>query len=339
MQKIRRLLAIGVASAMVVCTVPVQAAESAANTAQATTNPAQSATNTPQDTSGTTQPQQPSATVKKIGLVKEGTKYVYYDKKGRKVKNKWLTIKKKRYYFKADGTAAIGGNKIGKYIYVFDLQGRLIKPSKSKIVTVGKTSYYVNKKGQAYKGFFKIGKRLYRGDSKGRLTKNKTVSNITFNSKGYANNDINAKLKMKLMSIMSKITIQGMSKSKKLYACWRYLTSGGRFYYSTYWPDFDQEGWQQALAYRMLTKGCGDCYAFACTFAAMAKELGYKPYVILGRVPGTRDGAADGMTSHGWVMIGGRYYDPEAEFAGWYRGVYGNSSYDIRHTVSRRVKF
>ena len=92
MQKIRRLLAIGVASAMVVCTVPVQAAESAANTAQATTNPAQSATNTPQDTSGTTQPQQPSATVKKIGLVKEGTKYVYYDKKGRKVKNKWLTF-------------------------------------------------------------------------------------------------------------------------------------------------------------------------------------------------------------------------------------------------------
>ena len=55
--------------------------------------------------------------------------------------------------------------KIGKYIYVFDLQGRLIKPSKSKIVTVGKTSYYVNKKGQATKGFFKIGKKLYRGDA------------------------------------------------------------------------------------------------------------------------------------------------------------------------------
>ena len=57
------------------------------------------------------------------------------------------------------------------------------------------------------------------------------------------------------------------------------------------------------------------------------RELGYNPYVVLGRVSGTRDGAADGLTRHGWVMIDGAYYDPEAQFAGWYRGVYGNGSY------------
>ena len=55
----------------------------------------------------------------------------------------------------------------------------------------------------------------------------------------------------------------------------------------------------------MLTTGGGDCYGFACTFAAMARELGYNPYVVLGRVSGTRDGAADGLTRHGWVMIDG----------------------------------
>ena len=45
-------------------------------------------------------------------------------------------------------------------------------------------------------------------------------------------------------------------------------------------------------------------------------ELGYNPYVVLGRVSGTRDGAADGLTRHGWVMIDGAYYDPEARVCG-----------------------
>ena len=311
MQRIRKILAIAAISVMTVCTVPVQAENGGA--------------------SDTIQIQ--PVTVKKSGLIKEGTKYFFYDKKGNKLKSKWKTIQKRRYYFKADGTAAVGGTKIGKYTYVFDLQGRLLKPSKSKIVQVGKQLYYVNKKGQAIKGFFKIGNKLYRGDIKGRLTK------VTFNSKGYAKNDLNAKLKMKLMTIISRITTTEMSKSEKLYSCWRYLTSSGNFYYSTYWPDLNKKGWQREVAYNMLTTGGGDCYGFACTFAAMARELGYNPYVVLGRVSGTRDGAADGLTRHGWVMIDGAYYDPEAQFAGWYRGVYGNGSYDINHTISRYIRY
>ena len=310
MQRIRKILAIAAISVMTVCTVPVQAENGGA--------------------SDTIQIQ--PVTVKKSGLIKEGTKYFFYDKKGNKLKSKWKTIQKRRYYFKADGTAAVGGTKIGKYTYVFDLQGRLLKPSKSKIVQVGKKLYYVNKKGQAIKGFFKIGNKLYRGDIKGRLTKNKTVANVTFNSKGYAKNDLNAKL-------ISRITTTEMSKSEKLYSCWRYLTSSGNFYYSTYWPDLNKKGWQREVAYNMLTTGGGDCYGFACTFAAMARELGYNPYVVLGRVSGTRDGAADGLTRHGWVMIDGAYYDPEAQFAGWYRGVYGNGSYDINHTISRYIRY
>ena len=56
-------------------------------------------------------------------------------------------------------------------------------------------------------------------------------------------------------------------------------------------------------------------------------------------VSGTRDGAADGLTSHGWVIIDGCYYDPEAQFAGWYRGVYGSGSYDINHQIKSIVRF
>lgn len=116
MQRIRKILAIAAISVMTVCTVPVQAENGGA--------------------SDTIQIQ--PVTVKKSGFIKEGTKYFFYDKKGNKLKSKWKTIQKRRYYFKADGTAAVGGTKIGKYTYVFDLQGRLLKPSKSKIVQVGK---------------------------------------------------------------------------------------------------------------------------------------------------------------------------------------------------------
>ncbi len=69
------------------------------------------------------------------------------------------------------------------------------------------------------------------------------------------------------------------------------------------------------------------------------RDVGYNPYVVLGRVSGTRDGAADGLTSHGWVIIDGCYYDPEAQFAGWYKGVYGSGSYDINLQIKSIVRF
>ena len=71
----------------------------------------------------------------------------------------------------------------------------------------------------------------------------------------------------------------------------------------------------------MFRTGYGNCYGFSCIFAALAREIGYTPYMICGRVPGSRDGAADGFTRHCWVKINGLYYDPEAQYAGWMKGV------------------
>lgn len=86
-------------------------------------------------------------TVKK-GLKKENGKYYYY-KNGKKVKNKWVTIKsgktKYKYYFGKNGAAYMGKKeygvsvpavkKIGKYYYGFDTRGRMIKGT-----------YYINGK-------------------------------------------------------------------------------------------------------------------------------------------------------------------------------------------------
>lgn len=63
----------------------------------------------------------------------------------------------------ANGKAVTGGKRIGKYIYVFNLEGKLIRPTKAKIVKVGKTSYYVDTKGHAYVGFFETWKPSLSG--------------------------------------------------------------------------------------------------------------------------------------------------------------------------------
>lgn len=118
----------------------------------------------------------------------------------------------------------------------------------------------------------------------------------------------------------------------------KYVVYGG-FYYGGPDPNLYQSGWARSEALRMFSTGYGNCYGFSCIFAALAREVGYTPYMVCGRVPGSRDGAADGFTRHCWVEINGLYYDPEAQYAGWMTGVYGYDYYPISHQIQRVVNF
>ena len=275
--------------------------------------------------------------VVKNGLVKEAGGYVYY-KNGKILKNAWKKVHRAKYYFGKNGYAYTGARRLNGKVYVFDSTGKLRRPSKATVMKSGKYTYYVMPNGQAKTGWFMVGSKLYRADIKGRLSVSRTYKGISFNKKGYAKSNLNSKLKKEVMRTVSRITTPDMSKYQKLYACWRYLTSGN-FYYGGYDPDFSDKDWYKEEAYDMLMSGGGNCYGFACTFAALAKEVGFDPYVVAGRVSGTRDGAADGLTRHGWVMIDGCYYDPEGQYAGWFKGVYGEGSYNIAHTVQRYTRF
>lgn len=48
---------------------------------------------------------------------------------------------------------------------------------------------------------------------------------------------------------------------------------------------------------------------------------------------GSRDRKADGYTRHAWVRINGKYYDPEAHFAGWRRNIYAVNRYPISYKI------
>lgn len=274
-------------------------------------------------------------------LVVKGNKISYYYN-GKIVKNCWKRYNGYKYYFGSKGYALRGGAVVNNVAYLFDEKGRLIENKAKRMVTVASKRYYVtDKNGRVATGYFIYRNNLYYADAKGRLYRNRSrqYGQLYFTSSGAARKDYNALLKIRVMQIVSSITNKGMTQSQKLYACWRYVVSDGGFYYGGPDPNLDQKGWTRSEALRMFSSGVGNCYGFSCIFAALAREVGYTPYMICGRVPGTRDGAADGYTRHCWVEINGLYYDPEAQYAGWMTGVYGDEYYSISHQIQRVVNF
>ncbi len=255
------------------------------------------------------------------GLQKIGG-YRYYFTSAGKMKTGWKTVKGNEYYFRpaADSSARKGAAYTGKH-------------------TIENYMYYFSSTGKMKTGWFTAGGKLYYATKKGRLKSDTKYKGITFNSKGYAKSNTASKLKKKTMSIVSSITTSKMSKKEKLKACWNYMTKHSRWKYAGRYPDNFKSGWQIEMAYDMLKNKKGNCYGFACAFAALANEVGYDSYVIRGRVSGSRDHASDGMTRHCWVKIKGLYYDPEAQYAGWYKGVYAKKSYSIRHKITKTYQF
>lgn len=86
-------------------------------------------------------PVEVSAKAVKKGLKKEKGKYYYYNK-GKKAKNKWVTIGKKKYYFQGNGAAAVGWTKIGGKAYYFTSKAVMAKNKKVDGIKL-------NAKGQA----------------------------------------------------------------------------------------------------------------------------------------------------------------------------------------------
>lgn len=274
------------------------------------------------------------------GLYKASNGRLCFYENGKKVTNTWKEINGQKYYFLANGWATGHSVYLNGKVYVFKLNGQLCQPAKKRIFKSDGYTYYINPDGTANTGWLIINNKLYLAYSKsGRFAVNVTKNGIKFGKNGAAVSNTASKLKIRTMQIVSQITNSKMSKSQKLKACWNYMVGGGRFRYYSIYPNIYTKGWQQSTALNMLTSYRGNCYSFACGFAALAAEVGYTPYVIAGRVPGSRDGAADGLTRHCWVQISGLSYDPEGTWAGWAGYIYGSGYYPIYHTVTKVINF
>ena len=255
-------------------------------------------------------------------------------------KGAWKNQYGGRYYVLKDGSMAVGSRTIGSAVYVFDQNGALQRPKKKSLVQIGKARYCVNTEGKAIAGWHVIGGKLYHMDSKGLAAASTTVEGITLQEDGSAKAGTLTTYQTRVSTVVDAIVTDRMTKSQKLKACWNYLTSKRRFKYASKYPNRNETNWQRKCAYNMLLSRSGNCYGFACAFAAMAHTVGYtNAAVVCGRVSGSRDHARDGLTRHAWVRISGYNFDPEGQFAGWYRGCYWSGGYRIRHTVQKTLQY
>lgn len=238
-----------------------------------------------------------TAWASETGLKAVQGKYQYYAK-GEPVSSTWKTVKGKRYYFDEKGYAVVGGAKKikGKY-YIFSDKGVLLKPGKDKIYRLKRGVYYVNPKGQpAATGWCIVEGKLYKADKSGKCATGKTIDGIRLTSTGEAKDNTASRLKMTVMRKLDKLTHEGMSRKQKLRKCFNYCLSRG-WQASAEPKDIGTPGWMQRCALRMITREKGECFSFACAFAAFAYELGYKPTVR--GVPKV----------HAIVLIDGKAYD------------------------------
>lgn len=274
----------------------------------------------------------------KLKTIGNGT--YYFDKNGRMLKNTLKTIRGKQYYFRSNGKAATGWVKLGGEKYYFDKDGVGAKG----LTTIGKYTYYFADDGTMQTGwqYFK-NKKAYFYVKTGKMAVNRTIDGQKIKKNGYAQmtraDKAMVQAEEKAEEILKSITNSGMSKSQKLRAAYNYMCSRSRFSYVT-WRAFSvYDGWEYDYALEIYQKKGGNCYNFACGFAVLAKVIGYEPYVVRGRIPGSRDGAGDGLTRHAFVRIDGLYYDPEAQFAGWAPGIYASPGYPMTCQVlgSRKI--
>lgn len=272
-------------------------------------------------------------------LRKIGKNTYYFDKNGRMLKNTMKSLRGKRYYFGKNGKAATGWLTLDGSKYYFNAEGVGAKG----LTAIGKYKYYFDEDGKLLTGWQYFGtKKAYFQLQNGRMVTNKTVDGQKINKSGYAALTSADKSMLQALEkageILESITSSSMSNSQKLLAAYNYVTSTSRFGYATWQSFYEYDGWIYDYALQFYDRHAGNCYNFACGFAVMAKVIGYEPNIILGRIHGTRDGAADGFTRHAFVQINGCYYDPELKWAGE-ASIYGAGGYPLtwKYLATRKV--
>lgn len=184
-------------------------------------------------------------------------------------------------------------------------------PQKAEIRKIGKDKYYIRKNGELACGAMKMnGKRYYFND-KGRLQGN--IRPIEINQTYYNVNEKGVLKKISKRHAQSEIAAQNFikahtrpssSNSEKFKTCFYYMVgnmcySPGYYNMREDYKVMEKKDGGYALALQMFQSPVlrGNCHRFANCVAAVAKELGYQPTVIVT----TGD--------HSFVQIDGKYYD------------------------------
>ncbi len=118
------------------------------------------------------------------------------------------------------------------------------------------------------------------------------------NGKAYRVGTTKERTLFRALKIVDRVTDSSMSKSDKLYACWKHLrTAYGE--HNPRIPHYHGEGWAEMYANDIFVDGGGNCFSYGAAFAYLAKAVGYSNCY------------ACNSGGHGWAEVEGLVYDPE----------------------------
>ena len=321
MKRKRNSSALKVTFAAVMMTAALTFGAGSAYAAENTNEPTVTVTPSPEVTPEVSLPTATPTPAPKKGLLKEGKIYRYYVN-NKPIRNKWKKVNGKYYWFKSNGVAAHDGHyKINGVFYVFDKNAQRLMPGKNTGVKVNGVKYFFDAKVRAITGWNELNGKMYYVHKNGKCATNETVGGIKFNKNGYASNLTQARCKLAARNFIARHSNANSSNYEKFRSCFRYIMAYTNFVgnMDPTPQEFKTKDWVYKYALQMFQNGLtGNCYGIASSVAAIAKELGYEPYVIT--IP-------DG---HSFVMINGLYYD---NMYGTLFGAYTRPAYTIEYKI------
>lgn len=193
-------------------------------------------------------------------------------------------------------------------------------------------TYYIDKNGKAVCGWKKIGREYYYFDRKtGRMACSDSQDGIRLTDSGAAKKTNAAVKKIETMikarAIVEQVTDASDSRSRKIEKCFLWIFQFPYKRYRRLQPIYRQPGWEVTFANDIFDHQKGCCVSEASALAFLFHECGYPEVYV----------ACD--TSHAWVELNGRVYDPLFAEARGFREYYNRSydGYGMRPVVKRKI--
>lgn len=207
---------------------------------------------------------------------------------------------------------APGLQQVGAALRMVDENGQLqaLTPG---LQTIGEKGYYVAADGSipfAGAGPQEIDGALYCLAEDGSVLRDATWGSLSFGPDGRYTSG-SAALDAQVAQALAQCVTDGMSQSEKLRASYLYLRETCTYLARAHHPRGSTD-WTEESASFLFANHKGNCYAYAAAFLYMARQLGYDAQPVSG-------GSGARNSDHAWVMIGGRIFDPELEYAYLYR--------------------
>lgn len=207
---------------------------------------------------------------------------------------------------------APGLQQVGAALRLVDENGQLqaLTPG---FQTIGEKEYHVASDGSipfTGAGPQEIDGALYCLAEDGSVLRETTWGSLTFGPDGRYTSG-SAALDEQVAQTLALCVTDGMSQSEKLRASYLYLRDHCTYLPRAHHPRGSTD-WTEESASFLFANHKGNCYSYAAAFLYMARQLGYDAQPVSGG-----SGRSDG--DHAWVMIGGRIFDPELEYAYLYR--------------------